>query len=161
MMKLKQKIFLLLTLFSCHYLMANDVVNKVLDSYHQAAADADFERYFALLAQEGIFLGTDASERWTKQEFADYVRPYFSQGKGWKYVSTKRNLSPVSGTNLVFFDELLQNEHYGQCRGSGVLRYQNEQWQILQYNLSVMVPNQVSKQVVSVISTLDNQEGKK
>lgn len=142
-------------LLTSYSLYANDELNNVLDSYHQAAAAADFKQYFALLADEGVFLGTDASERWSKKEFAQYVKPYFNQGKGWKYVSTERNFSPIAGTNLVFFDELLHNDHYGQCRGSGVLRLKNNQWQILQYNLSVMVPNEVSSEVVSVIRNVE------
>ncbi|WP_206486509.1 nuclear transport factor 2 family protein [Thalassotalea sp. G2M2-11] len=147
---LKPFIVMLLILFSCA-LSANDKLDQTLDNFHQAASEADFERYFSLLAEESIFLGTDATERWTKQQFAEYVKPYFARGQGWTYVSTERNFSPIAGTNLVFFDELLENDNYGQCRGTGVLRLNNGQWQILQYNLSVMVPNQLAKSVVSLI----------
>lgn len=131
---------------------ANDNVNKVLDNFHQAAANANFELYFSLLAENSVFLGTDATERWNKKHFAQYVKPYFSQGKGWSYVSLKRNLTAIENMPLYIFDELLQNEYYGECRGSGVITLENGEWKILQYNLSVTVPNDISQQVVSLIN---------
>ena len=41
-------------------------VNNILDTYHAAAAEADWENYFQLMSDDGIFLGSDAGERWTK-----------------------------------------------------------------------------------------------
>ncbi len=130
---------------------ANDELNAVLDGFHQAAAEANYQRYFDLLAEDAIFLGTDASERWTKSAFKAFVKPYFSQGKGWLYVATKRNLSTINDSNIVFFDELLHSESYGQCRGSGLLIKENNQWKILQYNLSIPLPNHLAKSIVGQI----------
>ena len=90
-------------------------VEAVLDDFHDAAAKADGERYFRHLAPNGVFLGTDASERWTKREFQAFAEPYFSQGKGWAYAprdrhaplrSQSRSISSsvrplVSGTTLT------------------------------------------------------------
>ncbi|MCP4661770.1 MAG: nuclear transport factor 2 family protein, partial [bacterium] len=39
-------------------------VHAVVDAFHRAAAQADEEGYFALLAPAAVFLGTDAGERW-------------------------------------------------------------------------------------------------
>src|SRR5262245_16848788 len=58
-------------------------VEALLDDWHNAAAQADEERYFAHLAEDAIFLGTDASEGWTKEEFRAYAHPHFASGKGW------------------------------------------------------------------------------
>ena len=153
---LRASIFIFLFCLGLHC-FANTQVTQTLDDFHQAAAEADYDKYFGLLANNAIFLGTDASERWTKQEFSAYVKPYFEKGQGWLYRLSSRNISPIADTNLVFFDELLENDHYGQCRGSGVLIKENGQWKVLQYNLSVMVPNKISKQVVSLISRSKNQ----
>ena len=131
--------------------LANEEVNMTLDSFHQAAADADFERYFDLFADSGIYMGTDASERWTKEQFKAFVKPYFSKGRGWLYTVKERHVSPTSTKQLVFFDELLENKFYGQCRGSGVLMKINNHWQILQYNLSIPVPNAIAGEVVDDI----------
>jgi len=136
---------------------ANDELNAVLDGFHQAAAEANYQRYFDLLAEDAVFLGTDASERWTKDAFKTFVKPYFSQGRGWLYVPTKRNLSTVNDSNIVFFDELLHSESYGQCRGSGLLIKENNQWKILQYNLSIPLPNHLAKSIVGLIKTSKNK----
>ena len=61
---------------------ADEAIDKTLDAFHQAAADGDFDRYFALMTDEAVFLGTDASERWQGKEFRDFSRPHFDNG-GW------------------------------------------------------------------------------
>ena len=40
-------------------------VDQVLTAFHAAAAAADGELYFSLFADDAIFIGTDAAERWT------------------------------------------------------------------------------------------------
>ncbi|NQZ23717.1 MAG: nuclear transport factor 2 family protein [Colwellia sp.] len=148
-----------LCLFSIH-LFANDNVTKneignVLNTFHQAAADANQVLYFSLLDEQAIFLGTDGSERWNKNEFSAFVTPYFSKGQGWLYQPSQRNITiiPPSHSNeqLAFFDELLENNNYGQCRGSGVLRLTSSGWKILQYNLSIPVPNGIASEIVEQI----------
>ena len=44
-------------------------IAQVLDSFHEAAADGDWEAYFNLMADQAVFLGTDVGERWPKAEF--------------------------------------------------------------------------------------------
>ncbi len=143
-----------LTLFS-NALFANSDIDYVLDTFHQAAADADQKVYFSLLDEQAIFLGTDSSERWTKKEFAAFVTPYFSKGRGWLYRPTQRNITLIKqskkGEQLAFFDELLDNNTYGRCRGTGVLRLTPEGWKILQYNLSIPVPNAIASDIVKEI----------
>lgn len=126
-------------------------VEQVIDDFHLAAAQADFDRYFAHMDEQGVFLGTDATERWTKKQFKFFVKPYFSEGKGWTYQSKTRQISLLPQSNVVFFDELLVNNFYGECRGSGLLINKNGKWLILQYNLSIPVPNNLSKTITTLI----------
>jgi len=143
-------------------LYANNDINKVLDTFHQAAANADQKLYFSLLDDQAVFLGTDGTERWTKKQFADFVKPYFSKGRGWLYKSIQRNITliqtPPNEIQLAFFDELLDNKNYGECRGSGVLRLTSQGWKILQYNLSIPVPNGISNAVVEKIKIHHHQQ---
>ena len=53
---------------------------------------------------------------------------------------------------MAWFDELLDNENYGECRGSGVLTRTLGGWKILQYNLTLTVPNDVAASVVELIA---------
>ena len=153
------KIFLSLCLF-CSVASAHQDLEKVLDSFHQAAAEADYQRYMNLLADDAIYLGTDGGERWNKAEFSAFVKPYFSQGKGWLYRPIERHITTTEANNIVFFDELLDNENYGRCRGSGLLINTKQGWKILQYNLSIPVPNAIASDVVDSIEGYRSNKAK-
>ncbi len=125
-------------------------IAAALDDFHDAASKADGTRYFDHFAPEAVFLGTDSTERWTLEEFRAFARPYFDQGKGWTYVPKERHIT-LGPANTAWFDELLENESYGTCRGSGVLVRVDGAWKIAQYNLSIPIPNDLAKQVVTMI----------
>lgn len=140
---------------------ANSELDAVLDDFHQAASEANYDKYINLLAKDAIYLGTDSGERWNKSEFAAFVKPYFSQGKGWLYLPIERHITGTQANNIAFFDELLENKNYGRCRGSGVLVKNEDGWKILQYNLSIPVPNAIAHEVVDKIKVYRNATNKK
>ncbi len=119
----------------------------VLDQWHLAAEKADAELYFGLMAPGAVFLGTDATERWTKDEFRAYAEPYFKKGKAWTFKAAKRHVRYSTDGNTAWFDEELDTPNMGPARGSGVLVKQGKTWRIAQYNLSVPIPNPLMKQV--------------
>jgi len=106
-----------------------EAVKSVLDAWHKAAADADFDRYFGLMTQDGVFLGTDATENWQNQEFKDFSKPYFDKGKAWSFKAVERNIYINNQQDFAWFDELL-NTQMKLCRGSGVLKKVNGNWKI-------------------------------
>lgn len=130
-------------------------IAKVLNSFHQAAANAEAKPYFDVLSENVIFLGTDASERWNKEQFKAFLVPYFSKGTGWLYTPIERNISLLKAEQVAFFDELLSSEIYGTCRGSGVLINTEQGWKISQYNLSIPMPNGLAKVLVPKIKTFE------
>ena len=125
--------------------------SRVLDDFHDAAAKADFQRYFSHWTSESVFLGTDATERWVGDEFKDFARPHFDKGKGWTYRARDRKVTSAPGGQYSYFDELLTNDKLGTCRGSGVLRLVDGEWKILQYNLSIPIPNEKAAEVAALI----------
>lgn len=125
-------------------------INSYLDEWHKAAAKADFDAYFGNLDSLSIFLGTDASERWTKDEFIKFAKPFFDKGKAWDFLPTERNITIEASGNHVWFDELLTT-WMGTCRGSGVLEFMNNSWIIRQYNLTVTIPNDKIKNVIKLL----------
>ncbi|XVJ60613.1 MAG: nuclear transport factor 2 family protein [Tepidisphaera sp.] len=131
-------------------------VNTTLDAMHAAAAKADLGGYLGCFAPDLIFLGTDPKERWNSAEFAKFVKHYFDQGQGWAYalVPESRNVVIEQAGNTAWFDEMLMNEKYGLCRGSGVLRKLGGRWLVSQYNLSFPVPNEVADKVVQLNRTV-------
>jgi ketosteroid isomerase-like protein len=130
-------------------------IDKVLNSFHQAAADAKEKPYLDLLSEDAIFLGTDASERWTKETFKAFVIPYFSKGEGWLYMPLQRNINLIESSQVAFFDELLSSKIYGTCRGSGVLIKTKQGWKISQYSLSIPMPNGIAKALVKQVKDFE------
>lgn len=126
-------------------------VSKVLDALHEAASKAEGERYFSLYTDDAIFLGTDATERWTMEQMKEWAIPYFAEGKGWTYVMEERYIYLSEDQKTAWFDERLMNEKYGECRGSGVLVKVNDEWKVAQYNLTFPVPNSIALEVVEMI----------
>jgi ketosteroid isomerase-like protein len=131
--------------------MAERDILTVLDQLHIAAAKADESAYFDLYAPEAVFIGTDAAERWTKEEFRAYAKPYFDQGKGWTYTprpgSRHVTIVPDTDGRVAFFEELLDNSKYGTCRGTGVVRKVRGRWLVSQYHLTFPVPNEMAERV--------------
>lgn len=116
-------------------------VNRTLDQWHEAAAEADFETYFGLMTEDGVFLGTDATENWQNDAFRAFSKPYFDKGKAWTFHPVERNIYFSENATLAWFDELLDTR-MGLCRGSGVLKQVDGDWKIAHYVLSIAVPNE-------------------
>lgn len=126
-------------------------MNRVLDDWHKAAADADETRYFAHAAPDFIFLGTDATERWDLASFRAFAHPYFAKGTAWTFVPRDRHVDFSPRGDVAWFDEKLDSASYGECRGSGVLRRIDGEWKIAHYNLTIPIPNDLAKDVVKMI----------
>ncbi len=127
-------------------------VRQVLDALHDAAARAEEERYFALFAPDAVFLGTDATERWSVEQFRAYAHPIFSKGRGWMYSVERRFVGFGPEGRTAWFDESLTNAKLGVCRGSGALvKGDDGAWRIVQYNLTIPVPNELAEEVVKRI----------
>lgn len=120
---------------------AAGAVGRALDSFHDAAAVGDEDRYFAIFPGDAVFLGTDATERWSGEEFRAFAMPYFQRESAWTYVPFERRVTIAPGGELAWFDEALDNAGYGECRGTGVLVRRGDAWVLQQYNLTVPVPN--------------------
>lgn len=117
-------------------------ISNMLDSLNRAAARADFNAYFNNYTEDGIFCGTDATERWNKQEFMKWSKPYFDKGKAWDFTAIDRHIYLDPSGNIAWFDELLSTQ-MKICRGSGVVVKENNDWKLKQYVLSTTVPNTI------------------
>ena len=129
-------------------------INKVINSWHQAAAETNFENYFNLMSDDAIFIGTDATENWTKTAFQAYAKPHFDKGKAWTFTALERNIYFSTDKKTVWFDELLDTQ-MKICRGSGVLTKVKKEWKITHYVLSMSIPNELSDEIVKLKTALD------
>jgi dienelactone hydrolase len=126
-------------------MLDEDAVADLLDAFHAAASRADEEGYFGLFAPEAVFLGTDPAERWTLEQFRAYAAPHFRKGRGWTYVPQERHVVVSSGGGTAWFDEVLENEKYGTCRGTGVALRTAEGWRVAHYSLTFLIPNEAAE----------------
>ncbi|WP_138431773.1 nuclear transport factor 2 family protein [Fodinibius saliphilus] len=130
----------------------DEAVNAVLDDWHVAAADADFDRYFNHFASDSsIFMGTDATERWTVAEFRPWAKPYFDRGKAWDFTAVERHLYFSDDGSIAWFDEVLDTPNLGPARGTGVLVSKEGEWKIAHYNLSIPIPNAIADTVIKQV----------
>jgi len=123
-------------------------VNSLLVNWHKAASDANFKECFGLMDSTAVYIGTAAEEIWTKEQFANFSKPYFDKGKAWSFTTLERNIYMNETANVVWFDELIAT-WMGTCRGSGVLEKTENSWKIKQYVLSMAIPNDDVQKVIS------------
>ncbi len=143
--------------------LSRQEVNVLLNDWHQAAADAEFERYFSYFRSDSsIFMGTDATERWTVAEFKPWSKPYFDRGSAWSFEAVERHIYFSRDGDISWFDEVLDTPNLGPARGSGVLAREGANWKIVHYNLSIPIPNAIVDTVVKQIEVAlpDSSENK-
>lgn len=131
------------------------VVDSLITAWHFAAAAANFETYFGMMHDDFIFIGTDANEHWSKNEFSKYSKPHFDKGKAWKFTKLERNIYFDASNNVAWFDEILDTS-FKICRGSGVLEKDSlNGWKFKQYVLSMTIPNEKAKEIVAIKDSLE------
>lgn len=158
---------LLLSLFAPSLVFAQDAkpiasIESTLNQLHDAASKADGRRYFSLFTADAIYIGTDASERWTLKQFRAFAEPYFNKGTGWTYKPRSRHvvIADVPCRCVAWFDELLDSESYGTSRGTGVLVKQHGSWKIAQYALTFPIPNDLAKGMTAEIRSFEAKQKK-
>lgn len=130
-------------------------VNRMLDSWHKAAAEANAKVYFGMMTEDAVFIGTDPTENWNKKAFEAYAKPYFDKGKAWSFKAIERHVYFDKSGKLAWFDELL-NTQMKICRGSGILVKIGNEWKIKHYVLSMTIPNEKTAQVVQIIDPIED-----
>ena len=128
-----------------------EIINGFVNDWHKAASEANAELFFGSIADDGIYIGTDATERWDKESFWEFSKPYFDKGKAWDFKPYDRQVHISKNGQIAWFSELLDT-WMSVCRGSGVLRKTTDGWEIVQYHLSVTVPNDDIQEFIKLVS---------
>ncbi|MGB9992211.1 nuclear transport factor 2 family protein [Massilia sp. SM-13] len=131
-------------------------VNAFVDRWHDDAANTRPE-YFDKIAPQGVYIGTDKTEVWTRDQFKAWAKPYWDKKKAWAFTAQKRNVYFSPDKKYVWFDEQL-NTQMGTCQASGVLRNTGKGFLIEHYQLSLAVPNELLDSFTAMIA---KQEQKK
>ena len=130
-------------------------VNAFVDEWHQDAAHAR-PAFFDKIAADGIYIGTDKTERWTKESFREWAKPAFARPTAWAFTPLHRNIRFTPDRQVVWFDEQVRSS-MGILQASGVVRATAERFEIVHYQLSIAVPNEVIPQVTGIIERLESK----
>ena len=125
-------------------------INALLDAWHQAAATADADAFFGSMTADGIYLGTDASERWQRDELRSWAKAAFERDTAWAFAPHDRQLYFSQNGQTAWFEEILDT-WMGPCRGSGILSKTGKGWKIRHYNLAVLVPNEKIQEFIKLV----------
>jgi hypothetical protein len=117
-----------------------DRITSLLDNWHQAAAKADADIFFGSMAADGIYIGTDQSERWLRDELKEWAAPYFARESAWAFKPYERNIYLSGDGKTAWWEEKLETQ-MGICMGSGVMENTEEGWKIKHYHLGVTLDN--------------------
>jgi hypothetical protein len=135
---------------------ASTSIHSILDDWHMAAATADEEKFFGTMSEEAIYLGTDKTERWKRDELRQWSTRAFERDTAWAFTSYDRELYFSEDGRTAWFEELLET-WMGPCRGSGVLMYRDSLWTLEHYNLAMLIDNDDVQAVLEVIQQQDEQ----
>jgi hypothetical protein len=134
-------------------------VNAFVDEWHDDAAHARLA-YFDKIAKDGVYIGTDKTELWHRDEFKAWAKRFFERKSAWAFHAIRRNVYASSDKSMIWFDELLDTQ-MGVCMASGVIRKTANGFEIEHYQLSMAVPNEVNGQVVKLVKEFEaRQPGK-
>lgn len=116
------------------------VIDSLINAWHHAAAVADEAEFFGRMTTDGIYIGTDATERWLRDELKEWSKKYFDREEAWSFTPLSRDIKLGAGGQIAWFDELLDT-WMGVCRSTGVMVKEGNEWKIAHYQLSITLPN--------------------
>ncbi len=131
-------------------------ITKTLDNWHLAASQVRFEDYMNSMTNDAVYIGTDATENWTKTEFMAFAKPYFDKGKAWSFTALERHIYLSKDQKMAWFDELI-NTQMKICRGSGILVKIGNEWKIQHYVLSMTIPNDNSSEAIKLKTIIEDK----
>ncbi len=120
----------------------------MLDNWHKAATLADEDVFFGSMTEDCIYLGTDKTEKWKRDELREWSKDYFDRESAWAFEPFDRQI--YIDRKVAWFDEKLDT-WMGECRGSGVVVLTEEGWKLKHYNLAVTVPNEKIQDFIQLV----------
>lgn len=117
-----------------------ETINQFMDNWHKAAATADEELFFGSMTEDGVYLGTDKTEKWTRDEMAEWANEYFQRESAWSFTATERDIYFSEDGKTAWLNEKLDT-WMGVCKGTAVLVLKKDGWKIALYDLSVTIDN--------------------
>ena len=125
-------------------------IHELVNNWHHAAAVADEDVFFGSMTKDCIYIGTDISERWLRDELKSWSAKIFERESAWRFKAYDRFVEFDESGKIAWWDEKLET-WMGPCRGSGVAKNINGEWKIIHYHLSVTVPNDNIQEFIKLV----------
>lgn len=132
------------------------VINEMIDNWHKAAARADEDVFFGSMTEDCIYIGTDKSERWLRDDMKTWSAEFFKRDKAWDFKPIEREVYLSDDGKLAWFNETLDT-WMGVCRSSGVVALVDGEWKLKHYHLSVTVPNDAVKDFIELVKKYEEK----
>ncbi len=117
----------------------------LLRDVHLAKTEGNGERYFGLFAPEAVALGTDRSERFSAAAWRAIFGPYYARGgRRPPTIPIEQRVNLTPDGDLAWFDQLVERQHLGRMRGTGVMARIDGVWKFLHYNVVLVVPSELT-----------------
>jgi len=135
--------------YSCESKPNTEGLDAKMNQWHSDVAHYKLDDYFNFMTSDFIFLGTAPGERWTKSEFYDFSKPYFDKKSTWDFKVIDRHWYYSEDGKTAWFEENLET-WMEDCRGSGVVIFNDNEWNIAHYNLTVLIENEKVQEFISL-----------
>jgi len=132
-------------------------IDEMMNAWHNAAATADEDVFFGSMTEDCVYIGTDKSERWLRDELKAWSAKYFERDKAWDFKTIERQIHLSDDGNIAWFNETLDT-WMGVCRSSGVVALVDGKWKLKHYHLSITVPNDVVKDFIQLVETYEEKK---
>ncbi len=133
-------------------------INAFMDAWHKAAATADSEGFFGRMSDECIYIGTDKTERWLRDELKEWSKKYFARDKAWDFKPLERKVYFDQKKNTAWFNETLDT-WMGVCRASGILiKEKKTGWKLKHYHLAVTIDNKLINSFLALVKSEPNDQ---
>lgn len=125
------------------------LVDSLMNVWHNAAAIADANTFFGFMDADCIYIGTDASEKWKRDELKKWSEKAFQRKSAWDFKTINREIYFSKNGQTAWFDEQL-NTWMGVCQASGILEKNDGKWLLKHYQLSVTIANEKIKSFIEI-----------
>lgn len=130
------------------------VVGVALDALHSSASAADGAAFFERLDPDVVWIGSAASDRWTRTGLQALATPLFEAGEGWTVTARARQvwLAPDPCDCLAWADEELESDVFSTAVGNALMRRgEDGEWRVWRYALTYPIPNDLARDMTDEI----------
>ena len=115
------------------------LVDSLLDDWHQAAELTSIDAYLALFSESALYCRADAGQRYDKKGLAKYLSLTFKQEENKQFQPLQRQIYFSPNARMLWFEEHLDTKE-GPFRATGIMQVDAGKWKLEYYALSRLLP---------------------